>query len=98
VGDESVGRAAVRSVLSRTGAVLRELVPAGRLFPPSQRHRGERRKFQTSSRLRVASRQGLAVGLGWRAVLVRKGILPAAGLQHTVAFQRGDGIEPLFNY
>ncbi len=92
---EGVGDAAVRSFLSWTGGGLRELVPSRRPFPPSQRCSGQRRKFQSSSRLRVASGKGLAIGVGRRVVLVLEGMLPAAGLQHPMAIQRGAGIEPL---
>ncbi len=51
--------------------------------------------LQPSIRLRVASGQGLAAGVGRRVVLVLEGVLPAAGIQHPVALQRGAGIDPL---
>ena len=42
---------------------------------------------QMSGRLRLASRQGLAIGVGRRSVLVPKGGLSAAGLQYARALQ-----------
>ena len=92
---EGVGDAVVRSILSRAGRGLRGLVPPRRPFPSPQRCRGERAEPQPSIRLRVASGEGLAAGVGRRVVLVLEGVLPAAGIQHPVALQRGAGIDPL---
>ena len=90
-----MGDALVRSILSWAGRGLRGLVPSRRPFPSPQRCRAERAEPQPSIRLRVASGQGLAAGVGRRVVLVLEGVLPAAGIQHPVAVQRGARIDPL---
>src|SRR5262249_54959129 len=53
----------------------------------SHRRRRDRPRHLSPGRLYLVSRQGLAAGLGGRAVLVSEGLVPVAGLQHASALQ-----------